>query len=343
MTLDHSFDSAPKGRMRAVRITADHAVDIVETTIPTLAPGEVLVQPTACGICGTDVHILHHGFPGTNYPVTPGHEFAGHVVAVGAGVTGVREGDFVAVDPNVVCGDCRWCRAGRPNLCIHLSPIGVGRPGAAAEFVAVPAGNAYRVAENIGHGIAALIEPLACVMHAVESSQGVQQRRVLVLGGGTMGLLIAIVCRKLGAGHVTLADPAPAKHAIARRAGIQDVVDPKALGPEPYDVVFEAAGVLPALDQALTLVEKTGVLVQVGVHDVNAAATINPFRIYEQEFRLIGSNSLADKFGAAVEFMTDIRDQASVLIGESFPVWDFAGAVDSMAKGRAIKTQLRFG
>lgn len=349
MSLQSMFDAAggpggpsPSGRMRAVQVTQDHRVGIVETAIPALAEGEVLIRPAACGICGTDLHILRHGFPGTNYPVTPGHEFAGHVVAVGPGAKGLREGDFVAVDPNVVCGHCRWCRAGRPNLCPHLSPIGVGRPGAAAEFVATPARNALVVRESLGGGVASLIEPLACVMHAVDSSQGIADKTVLVLGGGTMGLLIAIVAQVSGAGRVTLADPAPAKHDVARRAGIADVVDPKALGPECYDVVFEAAGVRPALEQAMALVEKTGVLVQVGVHDEDAVVGFNPFKIYEREIRIVGSNSCADKFPAAVDLMADIQDRVAVLLGDPFPVWDFARAVESMVAGHAVKTQLRF-
>ena len=346
MNLQSKFDvggpkgPAPSGRMRAVEITSNHSVNVIETAVPTLGDDEILVRPTACGICGTDLHILRHGFPGTNYPVIPGHEFAGHVVAVGPAAKGLKEGDFVAVDPNVVCGHCRWCLAGRPNLCPHLSPIGVGRPGAAAEFVAVPARNAVRVRESLGGGVAALIEPLACVIHAVASSHGVKGKSVLVLGGGTMGLLIAIVSQMSGAGGVTLADPAPAKHEVARQAGITNVVDPTSLGAECFDVVFEAAGVRVALEQAVSLVEKTGVLVQVGVHDEDAIVGFNPFKIYEREIRIVGSNSCADKFPAAVEMMADIHDRAAVLLGEPFPVWDFAQAVDSMVKGHAVKTQL---
>lgn len=348
MTLDALFDRAPRrpagtrGTMRAIRITEAHAIDVIETPVPAIGPDDILVKPGACGICGTDLHVLHHGFPGTHYPVTPGHEFAGHVVATGSSVRGFREGDFVAVDPNVVCGTCRWCRAGRPNLCLSLSPIGVGRPGAAAEFVAVPARNAFQVRDSLGAGLAALIEPLACVLHAVDASQGVKDRNVLVFGAGTMGLLLAIVCQASGAGHVTVADPVLHKHAIARRAGIGTVVAPSELGEAAFDVVFEAAGVRPALEQALACVEKTGVLVQVGVHDTEAAVPFNPFQVYERELRIVGSNSLGGKFGAAVEFIAQIEAEARSLIGETFLVWDFAAAIGAMASGRSVKTQLSF-
>ncbi|AFL50469.1 2-desacetyl-2-hydroxyethyl bacteriochlorophyllide A dehydrogenase [Sinorhizobium fredii] len=342
MSFDQLFGGPPEGKMNAVRITKDHQISVIETTVPKIGAGEVLVKPVCCGICGTDLHMLKHGFVGTNYPVTPGHEFAGHVVAVGSDVRNVKEGDFVAVDPNVVCGACRWCKAGRPNLCIHLTPIGVGRPGAAAEYVVVPSRNAFNVPESIGPGVAALIEPLACALHAVESAQGIDNRRVLVLGGGTMGLLIAIASQVSGAGSVTLADPAAGKLEIARQVGIEDARQPDALQGELFDVVFEAAGVPAALKQALQLIEKTGALVQVGVHDEHAEARFNPFKLYEREFRFIGSNSCADKFGAAVDLMTDIKVRAALLIGESFPVWSFEEAVQSMQAGKSVKTQLLF-
>jgi 2-desacetyl-2-hydroxyethyl bacteriochlorophyllide A dehydrogenase len=328
--------------MQAVSITRDHAIQVVETPVPNAAAGEVLVKPCSCGICGTDLHILHHGFPGTDYPVTPGHEFAGHVVALGRDVKGLREGDFVAVDPNVVCGACRWCKAGRPNLCLTLTPIGVGRSGAAAEFVIVPAHNAYVVKESLGGELAALIEPLACVIHAVESSQGVKNKTVLVLGGGTMGLLTAIMSEVSGASRVVLADPSATKRALANRAGIAEAVDPAALGAECFDVVFEAAGVQKALENAMNLVEKTGVLVQIGVHDEDAVVGFVPFKIYEREIRIIGSNSCADKYAEAVDVMNDIKDRAAVLVGKSFSVWEFDKAVDSMATGQSIKTLLHF-
>lgn len=328
--------------MKAILITADHRVDVVDRPVPQIGADEILVKPACCGICGTDLHILQHGFVGTQYPVTPGHEFAGHVVAAGPDVRGLREGDFVAVDPNVTCGACRWCLMGRPNLCIHLTPIGVGRPGAAAEFVAVPARNARVVASGVSEGAAALIEPLACAMHAVESARAVRDRSVLVMGGGTMGMLIALTAQAQGA-EVTIADPSAAKQAIARRIGIPAAVAPGDLGEGCFDVVFEAAGVPRALDQAISLVEKTGTLVQVGVHDAEATATYNPFRLYEREMTFVGSNSCAGQFAPASEFIQDIAARAEILIGETFDVWEFERAVDSMAQGRSVKTMLRLG
>lgn len=328
--------------MRAVRIGLDRLIEVVEVSTPELERGHVILRPVACGICGTDLHICQHGFPGTNYPVTPGHEFAGHVVAIGRDVVGLKEGDFVAVNPNVACGVCEWCLENKPHLCNSLTPIGVGRPGAAAEMVAVPAKNASIVRESIGHGAAALIEPLACALHAVELAQGVKDRRILILGAGTMGLLIAITCRQFGAAEITVIDPNPAKHAMALSIGADKALTPDRLGDERFEIVFEAAGAVPALRQALRHLRKTGLLVQVGVHEAETRVDVLPFEIYEQELRIVGSNSLANQFPAAVDLMYDVAEQASKLIGDTHSVWDFKAAVQAMAGGSAIKTQLRF-
>lgn len=328
--------------MRAVSIDADHAIRVATVPKPVPADDEIIVSPACCGICGTDLHIVRHGYHGTRYPVIPGHEFAGHVVAVGRSVTAIREGDFVAVDPNVSCGTCKWCRMGRPNLCIALEPIGVARPGAFADYVAVPARNAFVVPEALGHDVAAMIEPLACVLNALWASRGVSDRSVLVMGAGTMGLLLAVACQREKA-EVTVCDPMVGKHDIARRAGITRVTTPDALDDTQYDVVFEAAGVGLALQAGYERVAPRGVLVQVGVHGETSEVPLRPFRIFETEMTIVGSNSLADKYPEAVERMPDFRDEARALVTDTFPAWSFAEAVEHMAKGRSVKTLLTFG
>ncbi len=342
--IEISRSAATGGRniMRAIQITNSHKISVIECKKPTITSGEVLVKPSCCGICGTDLHILYHGFGSANYPCTPGHEFAGRVVEVGRGIRHLKEGDYVAVAPNVVCGTCRWCKAGRPNLCIQLVAIGVGRPGAAAEYVAVPGQNAFKVKETVGDGPAAMIEPLACALHAVESAHGVAGRSVLVIGGGTMGLLIALSARAQGASAVVISDPSGTKLDIAMKAGITDARTPSEFEGNHFDVVFEAAGVPRALAQGIELLEKTGTLVQVGVHDADKTVPFSPFHLFEREQTLVGSHSCAEMFPTAVDLIQDIKAQAELMIGEPFSVWDFEAAVESMSKGHSIKTQLKF-
>lgn len=328
--------------MRVVEIAQDGSVSVTERPRPRIGEDEILIAPQACGICGTDLHIMKNEFPQAVYPVVPGHELSGIVVDVGHHGARVPAGTLVAVDPNVVCGKCRFCRAGRPNLCARLAVIGVTRQGAASDLVAVPARNAFAVSKEAGPEIAAMIEPLACATNAVDRAGPVTDRRILVMGAGTMGLLIAALVRQVGAGEVWVSDPVEAKHAVARRMGIPHVVHPRLLANERFDIVFEAAGALPAAQQVMDLLEPMGSWIQVGVHAPDAAVELKPFDIFERELKIIGSNSLADKFPAAVELMPDLSSAAAALVTSRFPAWDFAHAVASMAGAGSVKTQLTF-
>lgn len=328
--------------IRAVEITQKGDVIVASRPFPLLADDEILIAPQACGICGTDLHIMKNEFPQAVYPVVPGHELSGIVIDPGRHAGRLPAGSLVAVDPNVVCGECRFCRVGRPNLCAKLAVIGVTRQGGASDRVVVPARNAFVVSTSAGPEIAAMIEPLACAVNALDRAGPVRDRRILVMGAGTMGLLIAALARHLGGGEVWVSDPADAKHAVAQRIGIEHVVHPRALGDERFDIVFEAAGALPAARQVMDLLEPMGSWLQIGVHAPEATVAVKPFEIFERELKIIGSNSLADKFPAAVELMPDLSAVAAALVTSRFPVWDFATAVASMGASGSVKTQLTF-
>jgi len=328
--------------IRVVEIDADGGVAVVARPRPLPGVDEILIAPAACGICGTDLHIMKAEFPQAVYPVVPGHELSGFVVSSGRFAAAFPEGSLVAIDPNVVCGVCRFCRAGRPNLCVKLEVIGVTRQGAASELLAVPARNAFVVPLEAGAEVAAMIEPLACAVNATERAGDLTGRRILVMGAGTMGLLIAVLAKHLGAGEIWVSDPAEAKHAVARAVGIATVVMPTALAGERFDIVFEAAGALPAAKQVMDLLHPMGTWMQIGVHAPDATVALKPFDIFERELRIIGSNSLADKFPAAVALMPEMSAAAKALVTSRFDVWDFAAAVHSMGGAGSIKTQLTF-
>ena len=328
--------------MRVVEIDRAGHVTVAERARPELAQDEILIAPTACGICGTDLHIIKGEFPQAVYPVVPGHELAGIVIASPRHGRKLPEGSLVAVDPNVVCGVCRFCRAGRPNLCEKLAVIGVTRQGAAGELVALPAANAFVVSPAAGNHVAAMIEPLACAVNATERAGELRGRRILIMGAGTMGLLIAVLAQLLGAEEIWVSDPATAKHDVARSVGVHTVVHPQALAGERFDIVFEAAGSLPAARQVMDLLHPMGTWMQIGVHAPEAHVELKPFEIFERELRIIGSNSLADKFPQAVELMPQVSDTVAKLVTQTFPVWNFAAAVKSMGCAGSVKTQLEF-
>ncbi len=187
-----------------------------------------------------------------------------------------------------------------------------------------------------------MIEPLACAVNATDRAGDLRGRRILVMGAGTMGLLIAVLARHLGAEDVWVSDPAEAKHAVAHAVGIATVVLPSTLVGERFDIVFEAAGALPAARQVMDLLHPMGTWMQIGVHAPDATVALKPFDIFERELRIIGSNSLADKFPAAVALMPQMSEAAKALVTSRFDVWDFAAAVQSMGGSGSVKTQLTF-
>ncbi|MFB0545273.1 MAG: alcohol dehydrogenase catalytic domain-containing protein, partial [Anaerolineae bacterium] len=148
-------------------IEAPHKLSVRDVAVPEVGPNEVLVAVKACGLCGTDQHIYEGTFL-SPYPLIPGHEFSGVVEEVGENVSSVRVGVRVAVDPSLFCGDCYFCKSQRGNHCQNWNGIGVTRNGGFAEYVAVPARNVYPFSNDVTFEEAAFVEPLSCVIYAMQ-------------------------------------------------------------------------------------------------------------------------------------------------------------------------------
>src|ERR1700759_1086827 len=193
--------------MRAVVWEEPGKLAVTEVPDPTPGHGELIVKVGSCGICGTDVHIADGEFPPTPYPIVPGHEFAGRVVALGDDVPPEwRSGTRVAVDPSLFCGHCPACHAGRGNLCANWNAIGDTVDGAFAEYVKVPAANAYQIPDAVSAARGALLEPLSCAVHGARRLGSVVGEDVLVMGAGTMGLLLMQLLNQGGARSVSVVD-----------------------------------------------------------------------------------------------------------------------------------------
>ncbi|EFH11212.1 zinc-dependent alcohol dehydrogenase [Teichococcus cervicalis] len=248
---------------------------------PVLAAGEVLIQVEAAGICGTDVHIAEWtaGYESMRaaMPVTIGHEFAGRVLALGEGALGVVEGQRVTVRPSTVCGRCASCAGGDADGCTARRGIGIGRDGAFAARVRVPALNCVAVPAGLDAELAAMAEPLSVSMHAVDLAAVKPGQRVLVLGPGPIGLGILMFAAAAGA-QVVLAGHGDAARLAVARALCPDVVALDLAGTDlpaalesagqaaPFDAVIEAAGVTAAVEQGLARLRRGGVFVVAGIH-----------------------------------------------------------------------------
>jgi len=303
--------------MRAARLDAVGRMRVLELATPTPLRGQLLVRVEACGICGTDRHIFKGEYPAA-LPLVLGHEFAGTVAAAGDGCL-LAPGVRVAVDPNIACGRCADCRRGEPCLCPARVALGVDLDGGLAEMVVVPDSQAYRLPDGMPATWGALCEPLACCLRAADRAGIRPGMRVVVLGGGVIGQMMARLADLAGAASVVMVTRQGSRRALAEQSGATASYDPVvgdvvtaltgAGGPCPggADLVFECAGVVETFEQGIALARRGGTVVIVGVAPSDAVARVRPYDIFAKELRLIGSYLNPLTYGRAVELAASGR------------------------------------
>lgn len=331
--------------MRAAVYRGPGRIAVESRDVPRPEATEVLVQVRACGLCGTDVHILDGQYPATP-GVALGHEYAGVVVEVGAEVAGLQPGDAVAVDPNIACRTCPACRRGDVHLCEHLQALGVTRDGGFTEFSRVPARQAHRLPAGLGFEQWALAEPLSCCLHGLDLAGLRPGDRVAVLGAGPIGLMMVQLVRGAGAAFVLAADPLPAKRELALRLGADEAVDPMARdlsealrlqAPEGADVVLECVGVPATAAQALELARRGGTVVWFGVSPPGATIAVEPYAVYRKELTIRGAFVNPHTFARAVTLLAQGRVRTESLISHRFDLAGVAEAIGAVKAGRVIK------
>ena len=322
-------------------ISGPGEVEVATIDDPTPEDGEVVVAVAACGICGTDLHILDGEFA-PSLPVIPGHEFAGEVVAVGRGVDQLAIGDRVVVDPSLYCGACAECRRGRGNLCERWGAIGVSTAGGAADFAVVPAGSCVLLPEHVELRDAALIEPLSCAVRGFDVVDVRLGDRCLIYGAGTMGLINLALAMRSGATRVDVVDLNPTRLERAHSAGATStVVSADELEPERgWDLVIDCTGVVAAIEDGLGRVRRGGTFLQFGVASESAVASWSPFQIYNNEITIAGSMAVLHSFQRAAElFSAGVLDAGSI-ISDRIPLEQYPDALERFRNGHGIKTQV---
>ena len=330
--------------MQAAIIEAPGDIRVGTVPDPTPTGGEIVVRVGACGVCGTDLHIADGHLPAAQYPIVPGHELAGEVVAVARDVSHVREGDRVAIDPSLYCGHCRFCRVGRGNLCENYNAVGVTVPGGAAEYVALPARNAYVVPETLSYQRAALIEPLSCAVHGMHVLSARMGDSFLIVGAGTMGLMLLQLALRGNASKVAVADLNTERLHRAHRLGASSITTDLSSPVEGVDVgfdcVIDATGVPGAIEAAFDMVKRGGKLLVFGVAPPESRVSIPPFRIYNDEITVLGSMAVLNSYAPAVELMVSGAFDADALLTETRSLDEYPAALDMVRQGRGVKTQV---
>lgn len=331
--------------MRAVVFEAEGSLALRDVPDPTPGPKEVVVEVAAVGICGTDVHVFDGEFEGTVYPLVPGHEASGVVVAIGAGVERVAEGDHVAVNPSTTCGECEFCLNGEANLCRNWNGLGVvASDGASARYLKAPAANVYRLKPETDLYQAALIEPLACAIRGYDLLPRRMGEHYLVYGAGTMGLLMSQLAPRAGAASVTVVDLNPDRLQAARDVGVENVFTGAADAPrDDWDVVIDCTGSIRAIEDGLTRVKAGGTFQDFGVAPSDASARYSPFRVYRDELHIVGTMAVLNSFGRAVEMFEAGAIDPGPMISHSFALDDYPEALEMFRRGTGRKLQIRPG
>lgn len=319
--------------MPAAVYVGDGALAVREVPVPEPGAGEVLVEISHCGICGTDLHLVRERIarPGS----VLGHEWVGTVAALGEGVDGWRIGQRVVAGPAPGCGECRSCRRGRPSVCLRRPPVDhLSFRGAFARYVRVDASRLVRVPDELSTRAAALAEPTAVALHAVNLSDVTPEDRVLLTGAGPVGLLILAVLRARGVHDVVVSEPAASRRVRALEVGAAGVALPEDLPPgprgrpvaRPFSVVFECSGRAAAAEAALDQLGFAGTFVFVGTGHERPRVDHN--RVIILELTLLGAyNYDAGGFGPALELLASGALPVDALLHPDDVSLDGMGAV----------------
>ncbi|NDR57830.1 zinc-dependent alcohol dehydrogenase family protein [Aliiruegeria sabulilitoris] len=329
--------------MKAVVYDALGSVIFSEIETPRPAPGEVLIRVAASGVCHTDIDVLHGRYGTPDFPLVPGHEYAGVVEELGEGVSEFAVGDRVVVDPNLSCGHCRACRKGLANLCETLGAYGVSTNGGFAEYSAVKAENLVAIGD-MPFNMAALAEPMGCVLNGVEAigTEGVEN--ALVVGAGPIGLLMAMALKTRGVEEIGLVDLAPHRLELAESFGFTPYAPGSAeiaALEHSVDLCVDATGV-PAV--AATLPGYTangGKVLYFGVCPPDARIEISPFEVFRRQLTIAGAHSLNHNIADAIAALNATGPSVTRLVSHELPLEEIPKVLLKQGPEGTLKVQAR--
>lgn len=305
--------------MKAVLLTEIGKLEVKEIPTPTPGRDELVIKMLACGICGTDRHILLGEHPAT-MPLVLGHEFGGEVSAIGEGVD-FNIGDLVSVDPNIVCLRCDHCLAGRTAHCRYLVALGVTINGGFAEYVLLPKSQAYSVPKNLNPLYLGLVEPLACCIRGMDLAQVKTGDRVAVLGGGSMGMLVVQLAKLAGAGEIVLITRQRQRREVAMQLGATSTIDPMAEDVtkilKDMDVSFEVAGVSQTFHQACAITRSGGTVLVLGVAPSHEKVSFSVYELLTRGLRIIGSYINPNTQGRAADLISSGKLNLDLIISRT--------------------------
>lgn len=339
-------------KMTAAYYRGDRKFSVEQSGVPLPKPGEVLLKIAYCGICGTDMHVYHGNMDarvGLNRIV--GHEMSATVAELGDGVSGFSKGQKVVVRPLKACGQCPACADGHAHVCHKLKFLGLDTDGAMQEYWSVPAETLHTLPGDVRLDYAALIEPVAVACHDVRLSELTPGETVVVIGGGPIGVLVAMVAREVG-GNVTISEVNESRLEIARKLGFETVNPIKTdlaqainanTGGKGAEVVFEVSGSQPGVDAMTTVAATRGRIVMVAIHA--APPKVDMFQFFWRELKLIGARVYEpEDYEKAIDLIRNGAVDAETIITDVSPLSDIQRAFEALDRSPvAMKSLIRIG
>lgn len=324
--------------MKAVVFESPNKVEIIDVPDPVIKENEVLIKVKASGVCGTDVHIYEGDFIGT-YPIIPGHEFSGEVIAIGKDVKSVKIGDKIAVDPCIFCRKCSFCRENHENFCRHLKAYGVHLSGGFAEMASIKEENVYLI-DGLSYIEGAFVEPVGCCIHGIKQVGVNIGDHVLIFGSGPIGLILMQLCKNYGSASITVVDVFSDKLNIAKKLGATNTIisdsnlteNLKNINEEGFQVVIDATGSPSVVQGMFSYVRDKGRLLFFGVCPQKSKIEISPYEIYKRELKIFGTFSLLHTAIPAIDMIREGKINVEALVSHYFPLDDFQKVLNKMLK-----------
>jgi 2-desacetyl-2-hydroxyethyl bacteriochlorophyllide A dehydrogenase len=326
--------------MKGIFLKGPNDFALQELEEPSAGKKDVLIQVDMAGICASDIHLLHGRNPFANYPLIPGHEYMGTVLKAPA-QSGLKKGDRVTVFPEEGCGKCPACKKGRYIHCPEFKFVGVHLPGGCfCERVAVPYRRVIPLPRTMSKEMGATVEPTAVGVHAVKRGEMKRGAKVVVIGGGTIGLLTAQVARALGASKVVISEPIEERRRIAGALGFRLVCDPQEVNLASYvkekvgwvDVVFDVVSTPRTIEDGLTMLGPNGTLVMVGLPHIEGLGI--PYRpIFARELKVVGTRTyFMEDFRTAIRLLMQKKVRSEPLISAIMQLDEFLTALERLEK-----------
>lgn len=331
------------GKMLQQVMKSPGVIEFEEVPIPTPANNEVLIKIMNIGICGSDIHVYHGEHAFTSYPITQGHEVSGEIVELGEKVERLEAGQKVTIQPQVICGKCYPCRNGKYNLCEELKVMGFQTTGTASHYFAVDSKKVTVLPDELSFEEGAMIEPLAVAVHAIRQAGNVEKKKVVVLGSGPIGILVAQVAKGLGAESVMITDISDIRLNIAKECGVDHCINTKNIdlgdaisekfGPAKADIIYDCAGTNTTINQAIKYARKGSTIILVAVFA--EMATVDLAVLNDHELNLDSSMMYRNEdYIDGIRLVKEGKIELKKLITNQFAFNEFEEVYEYIEKNR---------